>query len=131
LDDLADLEDELAASVRDITMEITRDVRETVRNLRDELTWAVREAGRTGRGAGAGPGTDGTTRPAGARPYSADQAAADEAPGGTDARDARGRAEDAAPGEAQGATSEAQDATSEAQGATSEAQDATSEAKGA
>src|SRR5215510_11043060 len=44
LDDLADLEDELAASVRDIAMEISRDVRETVRNLRDELTWAVREA---------------------------------------------------------------------------------------
>ncbi len=47
LDDLADLEDELAASVRDIAKEISRDVRETVRNLRDELTWAVREAGRT------------------------------------------------------------------------------------
>src|SRR5262250_97903 len=48
-DDLADLEDELSASVRDIAREITRDVRETVRSLRDELTWAVREAGRTGR----------------------------------------------------------------------------------
>ncbi|HUC58606.1 MAG TPA: helix-turn-helix transcriptional regulator [Streptosporangiaceae bacterium] len=46
LDDLADLEDELAASVRDIAKEISRDVRETVRNLRDELTWAVRESGR-------------------------------------------------------------------------------------
>src|SRR5215469_13617456 len=72
LDDLADLEDELAASVRDIATEITRDVRETVRNLRDELTWAVREAGRAGRGAGAGPGADGAARSAGARPYSAD-----------------------------------------------------------
>lgn len=49
LDDLADLEDQLSASVRDIAREISRDVRETVRNLRDELTWAVREAGRTGR----------------------------------------------------------------------------------
>src|SRR5215472_12354364 len=93
LDDLADLEDELAASVRDIAMEISRDVRETVRNLRDELTWAVREAGRAGRGTGAGPGTDGTARPTDARPYSADQAPADATP---DA-DARGRAEDAAP----------------------------------
>src|SRR5258708_562705 len=52
LDDLADLEDELSASVRDIAREITRDVRETVRNLRDEFTWAVREAGRTGHDAG-------------------------------------------------------------------------------
>jgi len=47
-DDLADLEDELSASVRDIARELTRDVRETVRSLRDEFTWAVREAGRTG-----------------------------------------------------------------------------------
>jgi len=46
LDDLADLEDELTASVRDIASQISQDVRETVRNLRDELTWAVREAGR-------------------------------------------------------------------------------------
>jgi DNA-binding PadR family transcriptional regulator len=51
-DDLADLEDELAASVRDIAREISRDVRETVRYMRDELTWAVREAGRGGRPAG-------------------------------------------------------------------------------
>jgi DNA-binding PadR family transcriptional regulator len=49
LDDLAELEDQLSASVRDIAREISRDVRETVRNLRDELTWAVREAGRAGR----------------------------------------------------------------------------------
>jgi DNA-binding PadR family transcriptional regulator len=47
-DDLADLEDELSASVRDIAREISRDVRETVRSLRDEFTWAIREAGRTG-----------------------------------------------------------------------------------
>ena len=52
VDDLADLEDELSASVRDIAREITRDVRETVRSLRDEFTWAVREAGRTGGDAG-------------------------------------------------------------------------------
>jgi DNA-binding PadR family transcriptional regulator len=55
LDDLADLEDELSASVRDIAREISRDVRETVRNLRDEFTWAVREAGKTARE----PGPDG------------------------------------------------------------------------
>jgi DNA-binding PadR family transcriptional regulator len=108
LDDLADLEEELAASVRDIAMEISRDVRETVRNLRDELTWAVREAGRSGRGAGAGPGTGGTAGAAGAgpgtggtagaagaRPYSADRSPADAAPDGAGARgaDAGGAAE--------------------------------------
>jgi DNA-binding PadR family transcriptional regulator len=59
LDDLAELEDELAASVRDIAKELTRDVRETVRSLRDELTWAVRESSRAGR-----PGRDnGPARP--------------------------------------------------------------------
>ncbi len=52
LDDLADLEDELSASVRDIAREISRDVRETVRSLRDEFTWAVREAGRPGHDGG-------------------------------------------------------------------------------
>jgi DNA-binding PadR family transcriptional regulator len=57
VDDLADLEDELSASVRDIAREITRDVRETVRSLRDEFTWAVREAGRTGADAGRRDGT--------------------------------------------------------------------------
>jgi len=101
LDDVADLEDELAASVRDIAMEISRDVRETVRNLRDELTWAVREAGRAGRGAGAGPGTDETARPADARPYSADHAPADATPAGADA--APGDGQDAAPGRGQDA----------------------------
>lgn len=94
LDDLADLEDELAASVRDIATEISRDVRETVRNLRDELTWAVREAGRSGRGAGAGPGTNATAEDAGARPYSGtSDAAPDGAEDATDAEDAA----DAAP----------------------------------
>jgi DNA-binding PadR family transcriptional regulator len=101
LDDLADLEDELAASVRDIAMEISRDVRETVRNLRDELTWAVREAGRSGRGAGAGPGTDETARPADARPYSADHAPADATPDGADA--APGDGQDARGGDGQDA----------------------------
>ena len=61
LDDLADLEDELTASVRDIAREISRDVRQTVRTLRDELTWAVREASRAPRDrehASAGAQTD-------------------------------------------------------------------------
>jgi len=43
LDDLAELEDEITASVRDIAREVTEDVRETVRTLREELTWAARE----------------------------------------------------------------------------------------
>jgi hypothetical protein len=60
LDDLADLEDELSASVRDIAREISRDVRETVRNLRDEFTWAVREAGKTAPSA---PARRGAPRP--------------------------------------------------------------------
>lgn len=66
LDDLADLEDELTASVRDIASQISRDVRETVRNLRDELTWAVREAGRATGSAG---------RETGSEPPPADEAA--------------------------------------------------------
>ncbi len=82
LDDLADLEDELSASVRDIARELTRDVRETVRSLRDEFTWAVREAGRTGndqrrdRPADSGPQAE--PEEAKARADAA-QAAADEA----------------------------------------------------
>lgn len=60
LDDLADLEDELSASVRDIAREISRDVRETVRSLRDEFTWAVREAGKTGRTSQTGTPPGGT-----------------------------------------------------------------------
>jgi DNA-binding PadR family transcriptional regulator len=65
LDDLEDLEDELSASVRDIAREISRDVRETVRSLRDEFTWAVREAGRAGHDGGR------RDRTAGANAYTA------------------------------------------------------------
>ncbi|MET8863294.1 PadR family transcriptional regulator [Nonomuraea sp. NPDC004580] len=38
LDELADLEQEISASVRDIAREVKEDVRDTVRSLRDELT---------------------------------------------------------------------------------------------
>src|SRR5215469_14692763 len=106
LDDLADLEDELAASVRDIAMEITRDVRETVRNLRDELTWAVREAGRAGRGTGARPGTDGTARTADARPYSAGEPTGTESATGPNGAGAEADTEAGAGAEA-GADTEA------------------------
>jgi DNA-binding PadR family transcriptional regulator len=44
LDDLAELEDSITASVRDIAREVSEDVRETVRSLREELASAVRDA---------------------------------------------------------------------------------------
>jgi DNA-binding PadR family transcriptional regulator len=43
LDDLAELEDSITASVRDIAREVSEDVRETVRSLREELASAVRD----------------------------------------------------------------------------------------
>src|SRR6266705_1206058 len=43
LDDLAELEEEITTSVRDIAREVTEDVRETVRTLREELSGAARE----------------------------------------------------------------------------------------
>ncbi len=54
LGDLADLEDELTESLRDVAREISVDVRDTVRSIREELASAAREfrvqdAGRAGR----------------------------------------------------------------------------------
>ncbi len=66
--------------MRDIARELTRDVRETVRSLRDEFTWAVREAGRTGN-------DQRRDRPADA----GSQATADQA--GADAEQAQARAD--------------------------------------
>jgi len=43
LDDLAELEEELTESVRDIAREVSEDVRDTVRSLREEITWAARD----------------------------------------------------------------------------------------
>jgi DNA-binding PadR family transcriptional regulator len=43
MDDLAELEEEITASVRDIAREVTEDVRDTVRTLREELSWVARE----------------------------------------------------------------------------------------
>jgi DNA-binding PadR family transcriptional regulator len=57
LDDLAELEEEITASVRDITREVTEDVRDTVRTLREELSWAAREFhARAHTAGGADPG---------------------------------------------------------------------------
>lgn len=57
LSDLADLEDELTESLRDVAREISVDVRETVRSLREELASAARgfrgpAAGEEGSGEG-------------------------------------------------------------------------------
>jgi DNA-binding PadR family transcriptional regulator len=43
MDELAELEEELTESVRDIAREVQEDVRDTVRSLREELTHAARE----------------------------------------------------------------------------------------
>lgn len=43
MDELAELEDELTESVRDIAREVQEDVRTTVRSLREELTQAARD----------------------------------------------------------------------------------------
>lgn len=43
VDDLAELEEEITASVWDIAQEVSEDVRATVRSLREELTSAARE----------------------------------------------------------------------------------------
>jgi DNA-binding PadR family transcriptional regulator len=48
MDELAELEDELTESVRDIAREVQEDVRDTVRSLREELTQAAREMRRQG-----------------------------------------------------------------------------------
>jgi DNA-binding PadR family transcriptional regulator len=48
MDELAELEDELTESVRDIAREVQEDVRDTVRSLREELTQAAREMRKQG-----------------------------------------------------------------------------------
>ena len=64
LDDLAELEDSITASVRDIAREVSEDVRETVRSLREELASAVRDA-HTGAPARGKPGAGRTAAQAG------------------------------------------------------------------
>ena len=55
LGDLADLEDELTESLRDVAREISVDVRETVRTIREELASAAREFRSSDDRDGAGP----------------------------------------------------------------------------
>ncbi|MFL6054575.1 MAG: PadR family transcriptional regulator [Actinoallomurus sp.] len=50
MDELAELEEELTESVRDIAREVQEDVRDTVRSLREELTQAAREMRKQGAG---------------------------------------------------------------------------------
>src|SRR5215469_3539214 len=52
LGDLADLEDELTESLRDVAREISVDVRDTVRSIREELASAAREFRMDGPGRG-------------------------------------------------------------------------------
>jgi DNA-binding PadR family transcriptional regulator len=87
LDDLAELEEELTESVRDIAREVTEDVRDTVRSLREEITWAARDVRREGREARAtragGQGQE-SAAPDSARLDSAGQDRADQARAGQD-----------------------------------------------
>ncbi|GAA5041160.1 DNA-binding PadR family transcriptional regulator [Thermocatellispora tengchongensis] len=48
LDELAELEQEISESVRDIAREVKEDVRDTVRSLREELTQMARDVRRAG-----------------------------------------------------------------------------------
>src|SRR5580704_10023640 len=88
LDDLAELEEEITASVRDIAREVTEDVRDTVRTLREELSWATREFHAKAHQApgGADPGGDN-------RHASTDEARARA--GATRAREAAAKAREA------------------------------------
>jgi DNA-binding PadR family transcriptional regulator len=75
LDDLAALEEEITASVRDIAREVSEDVRETVRNLREELASAARDIhGKSGPQAGpGGSGPGGSARDRDAWQQASDQ----------------------------------------------------------
>jgi DNA-binding PadR family transcriptional regulator len=91
LSDLADLEDELTESLRDVAKEISEDVRETVRGIREEITSAFRaqQAGLAGESPDAQrtKGTGDSAGPAGGATDSRRRAA----PGAGD--DAQGRDE--------------------------------------
>src|SRR5215813_6087052 len=114
-DDLADLEDELSASVRDIARELSRDVRETVRSLRDEFTWAVREAGRGGHDGGRRDRTAGANAAADQAQAEADEAQARANHAQAEADQAQARA-DQAQGEADWVQTQAEDAQAESDG---------------
>jgi DNA-binding PadR family transcriptional regulator len=129
LDDLAELEEEITASVRDIAREVTEDVRDTVRTMREELSWATREFHARAHQApgGADPGGDARhastdeararagaarAREAGAKEQAAARTAAEQARHDTEqARHDAGQAMD----RAARARTDAEQATQEAQ----------------
>src|SRR5262252_3783323 len=116
LDDLAELEEEITASVRDIAREVTEDVRETVRTLREELSWAAREFHtRAHQAGGADPGGD------------VRHASTDEARARAYAKQARAAAEQARHG-AEQARAGAEQATDQAAQARAGAEQATDQA---
>jgi DNA-binding PadR family transcriptional regulator len=75
LGDLADLEDELTESLRDVAREISVDVRDTVRSFREELASAAREFRNSGSAAGSKRPADGDPQEADAT----DQTGSDDA----------------------------------------------------
>src|SRR5258707_13449722 len=79
LDDLAELEEELTESVRDIAREGTEDVRGTVRHLREELPWAAKDVRRESREQARGEGRE-RARRARAGVWESPRQAEDEAP---------------------------------------------------
>ncbi len=101
LGDLADLEDELTESLRDVARGISEDVRDTVRTIREELASAAREfrtdggkpagaSGKPGDGAGGGGGRPARVAPGrAARAAARKPAASGTKPGGPASRCAR------------------------------------------
>jgi len=120
LDDLAELEEEITASVRDIAREVTEDVRDTVRTLREELSWAAREFhARAHQAGGADVGGDArhaSTNEARARAY-AKRARADAEQARHDAE----QAADQARTDAEQARTDTEQATEAARPATEDA----------
>jgi DNA-binding PadR family transcriptional regulator len=118
LDDLAELEEEITASVRDIAREVTEDVRDTVRTMREELSWATREFHARAHQApgGADPGGD-------ARHASTDEARARA--GAAQAREAGAKEQAAARAGAEQARHDAEQAMGGAARARTDAEQAT------
>jgi DNA-binding PadR family transcriptional regulator len=96
-DDLAELEEEITASVRDIAREVSEDVRETVRSLREELASAARDMHRTRAGADAQQSRDtgASSRQKARRAKSGKGGAGKTDTAGGQADDAGGQADDA------------------------------------
>jgi DNA-binding PadR family transcriptional regulator len=122
LDDLAELEEEITASVRDIAREVTEDVRDTVRTMREELSWATREFHAKAHQApgGADPGGD-------ARHASTNEARARA--GAAQAREAGAKAQAAARTDAEQARHDAEQAMDRAARARTDAEQARTDGK--